>query len=191
MQLNFRALIKKEKKEQAQEKIPKPNKFLIILIIAAILVLAFSSFFGGGGDEKTKEQAQDTTAETDTEKYVREMENRLAETLKKINGAGNVSVYISIDGGGEKILATDTKEKILRQAETDEADAEESSLEKSVVVADDGKGEAPYVVEEKLPVPSGVLVVAEGAKDEKVKFEIYDAVKAIYGLSAHRIKVTY
>lgn len=42
-----------------------------------------------------------------------------------------------------------------------------------------------------MPAPVGVLVVAEGAKDEKVKYEIYEAVKALFGLSAHRIKVTY
>ena len=49
----------------------------------------------------------------------------------------------------------------------------------------------PYVVEEKTPEITGVLVVASGAADEKVRLEIYDAVKALYGIAAHRIKVTY
>jgi len=46
-------------------------------------------------------------------------------------------------------------------------------------------------VEEKTPKIGGVLVVAEGAGDERVRVEIYDAVKAIYGVAAHRIKVAY
>lgn len=189
MQLNFRALIKKEKPENGEN--PKPNKILIFVIIAAILVLAVSSFFGGDNKKKEEKPAEADKETTDAGQYVKDMEYRLSETLKKINGAGNVSVFISIDGGGEKKLATDTKEKVLRQSEETQKDAEESSTEKSVVLTDDGKEKTPFVVEERLPAPSGILVVAEGAKDEKVKFEIYDAVKAIYGLSAHRIKVTY
>ena len=47
------------------------------------------------------------------------------------------------------------------------------------------------MVREKLPYPIGVVVVAEGASDERVRNEIYEAVKALYGLSANRIKVTY
>ena len=53
-----------------------------------------------------------------------------------------------------------------------------------------GDGE-PYVVREKLPYPIGVIVVSEGARDSLVRNEIYEAVKALYGLSANRIKITY
>ena len=46
-------------------------------------------------------------------------------------------------------------------------------------------------MEEKLPYPIGVVVVAEGAKNDNVRNEIYEAVKALYGLAANRIKITY
>ena len=92
MQLNFRALIKKEKPENGEN--PKPNKILIFVIIAAILVLAVSSFFGGGDKKKKEKPAEADKETTDAGQYVKDMEYRLSETLKKINGAGNVSVFI-------------------------------------------------------------------------------------------------
>ena len=58
------------------------------------------------------------------------------------------------------------------------------------MVIGSGTEEKPFVVKEKLPVPSGVLVAATGAGSEHVKLEIYEAVKALYGISPHRIKVT-
>ena len=42
-----------------------------------------------------------------------------------------------------------------------------------------------------MPEIDGVLVVASGAASEKVRLEIYDAVKALYGIAAHRIKISY
>ena len=47
------------------------------------------------------------------------------------------------------------------------------------------------MVKEKAPQVAGVLVVAEGAADESVRLKIYEAVKALYGMPSHRIKVTY
>ena len=47
----------------------------------------------------------------------------------------------------------------------------------------------PYVVKELEPELSGVLVLAEGAESDAVKAEIVEAVEALFGLPAHRIKV--
>ena len=60
----------------------------------------------------------------------------------------------------------------------------------STVVGTKSGGE-PYVTEQKMPEIDGVLVVASGAASEKVRLEIYDAVKALYGIAAHRIKISY
>ncbi len=161
----------------------KPNMVIVWIITAAIAVLAISGF-----SDSDKEAATRTETTADNDEYVRNEEKRLEQILKKINGAGDVSVYISIDDGGEKVLARDTKSRL------DENDNEgERSEESESVVVTSGKSSAaqPYVVEEKKPEVSGVLVVAEGAASERVRVEIYEAVRAVYGMAAHRIKVTY
>lgn len=164
----------------------KPNMIIIWLIIATVIILAVTSLAGG---DKEKSKASADTSETAYE-YTKEQEKKLEMTLKRINGAGDVSVYISTSGGGEKVLARDSKSKLSKNGgENSAADYSEES-ESTVVTGGSRSGE-PYVVEEKTPEISGVLVVASGAADEKVRLEIYDAVKALYGIAAHRIKVTY
>ncbi|MEG2584653.1 MAG: hypothetical protein RSA27_09125, partial [Oscillospiraceae bacterium] len=125
------------------------------------------------------------------EEYTRLMEERLEATLSKIAGAGMVSVMLIVDSDGEKVFATDTKTKTNKQAKSETAESSNTEEEENIVIAGQGASGQPVIVEEKRPYPSGILVVAEGAKDETVRYEIYEAVKALYDLSPHRIKVTY
>ncbi len=165
--------------------INKKNRWLIFVIISAIVILAFS---GGGSDKKEKEIPLEPTDKADS-RYITGMEERLEQMLTTVKGAGRVKVMLSFDSIGEKVLAKNKKDQ-LESDVGDESSANKSSLEENVMVIGSGTEEKPFVVKEKLPVPSGVLVAATGAGSEHVKLEIYEAVKALYGISPHRIKVT-
>lgn len=166
----------------------KPNMIVIWIIIAAIVILAFGSFKNGDSKKNSRDE---TVNAVDTEEYAREQERRLEQTLKKINGAGDVSVFISIEGGGEKVPARNIKNKVKEKpGDSAEGSCEEEN-ESNVVLSGKSSGGEPYIVEEKTPDIAGVLVVAAGASDERVRLEIYEAVRALYGMAAHRIKVTY
>ncbi len=167
--------------------IQKKNKWLIGAIVIAVCFLAFGSF---GGDKKEKPQQTngEIGVEPDSE-YIRETEERLAEILSGIKGAGNVKVMMNFDVRGEKVLAKNKTDSLETQV-TEQGSESRSSGEESILLYGSGGGEQPYVVKERLPVPSGVLVIATGASDEKVRLEIYEAVKALYGMSGHRIKIT-
>lgn len=184
--MSFRDMLsKREISEDGYEK-KKPNKVLITIIILAVVILALSSFF-----EADNTPSKENTNDADTvEKFAREQERRLEMILKKINGAGDVSVFISVDNGGEKVLARDNKNKLSEETNGSELSKNEE-YESQIVKGGKGSGEEPYVVEERTPEISGVLVVAEGASSEKVRLEIYDAVKAVFGIAPHRIKITY
>ncbi len=165
--------------------ISKKNRWLIFVIIAAIVILAFG---GGSGDKKEKEVSPQSIDKVDSS-YIMDAEERLEQMLATVKGAGRVKVMLSFDNIGEKVLAKNTKDQ-LESDVGDESSANKSSLEENVMVIGSGTEEKPFVVKEKLPVPSGVLVTATGAGSEHVKLEIYEAVKALYGISPHRIKVT-
>ena len=171
----------------------KPPKVLIWIIIAAIVFLAFTDFteWNKKNESNPDTEEKEDQVNTDISEYVSQLEMRLTEALKKINGAGNVSVFINIDNGGEKILATDKKNKENTEENEGQTRENQQETEENIVLSGQSSGQNPYVVEELLPRPVGVLVIAEGARDENVRYEIYEAVKAIFGLSAHRIKVTY
>lgn len=166
----------------------KPSKPLIAAILLALIILIAGSLFDRDDTERIEVEKSHLTEISDFS----ETEGRHLESiLKKINGAGNVSVYISVESGGEKILARDIKSDTSKEelGKNDNGLSESAESESNVVMS--GKDEVPYIVEETAPQISGVLVVAEGASSEKVRLEIYDAVKALYGISAHRIKIAY
>ncbi len=163
----------------------KPHPLLVWGILTAILFLAIGSFTDKKETKKEEYIAKEfQQASVSQDEYMRQLELRLVSVLETIDGAGSVQVFLSMESGGSKILATDVK----TESKENERQWEK---EESIVFMEDNSGQSPYIIEEKMPYPSGVLVVAEGARDEHVKMELYEAVKAIFGLSAHRIKVTY
>ncbi len=177
--------------DESSEK-KRVNPIIICAIIAAILVLIF--FKPSGGAKKNVASSEPAAeVESDTE-YAKRMEDELKGILEKISGAGSVSVRIYIDSTNEKILAEDSRAS-SEITESGDSKKETSSKESQPASASgggfSGSGGEPYVVREKLPYPIGVVVVASGASDSGVRNEIYEAVKALYGLSANRIKVTY
>ena len=153
----------------------KPSRIVIWMVIAATAILAFGSF----GAEKKEIVPKGEETQTD---YAAEQEVRLEKILKKINGTGDVSVYIKFDDEGEAVTAKNEK-SLTEEGE----DSIRSDYESETVVCDG----VPYVVKEKAPQAAGVLVVAEGAANEAVRLKIFEAVKSLYGIAPHRIKVTY
>lgn len=177
--MSLKEILVKEQSDKGVRR--KPNRIIIIIIAAAVLLLALPSFSGGGNSNERTSNKQTY----DTSEYVTQQEHRLEGILEKINGAGDVSVFITVSDGGEKIPAKDVSEKV-----SDGKDSYGEERETTVVTGSKSGGE-PYIVEERTPEISGVLVVAEGASSEAVREEIYDAVKAVYGIAPHRIKIAY
>ncbi len=171
------------------------NPLIVWVLLGAIIFLAISSFLGDKEPTKALLAEENPLADEETsclsEDYVRQLEERLAEILKKINGAGTVSVFINIESGGEKVLATDRTTKSNLENIEERESVSQAEEEEKIVLRGQSAEETPYVIEERLPEPVGVLVVAEGAKEETVRYEMYEAVRALFGLSAHRIKITY
>ncbi|MBR5151929.1 MAG: hypothetical protein IKW60_00165 [Clostridia bacterium] len=169
----------KQDLEHEGKKVPV---WLIGGILVAILFLAGSSLWEGTPKEKQASQK----AVTYDDAYVKNLEMRLTNTLKSMDGVGEVKVFITMESGGEKVVATDT------QIRTESSEGENKEERDTTVVFGKGTGgQNPYIVEEKMPQPAGVLVIAKGAASGRVKNEIYEAVKALFGLSPHRIKVSY
>ena len=164
----------------------KKNKVLIIVIIIAILVLAFGNF--GGENKNSQKTVTEKESSLQIEDYIAENESRLEKILTAVQGAGRVKVMITVSEKSEKVVATDKKSQTKQEVEKENS-VRDSVQESTTVIYGSGTEEKPFVVKEKLPAISGVVVAATGAGDEGVKLELYEAVKALYGLSGHRIKI--
>lgn len=129
----------------------------------------------------------------DEENYAENMEKRLEAALSRLEGAGEVKVMITLSSSAEVVLLKDSAASL---SETLEEDGEGGSRsirvqdrEEATVYTSEGSQSIPYVVKTITPKVEGVIVLAEGAGEGNVSMEILDAVRVIFGIEAHRIKV--
>lgn len=156
---------------------------LAILICVGILALIWPM-----GKEKPAQVTAPSTiggVEQGQQKITRQLEG----ILSQVEGAGKVSVSITLRSDGLKSYASNTKNDVR---ETDEQDSSggdrkirEENNSKEIVV----NGGSALLVEETAPQITGVLIVATGAKDPAIKEELSDAAAALLNISPHQIRV--
>lgn len=149
---------------------------------------------------RTEEKSVDETQKLnnndcyDLESYVEKLESRVEEVLSGMEGAGKVQVMITVADTGTEILEKDSEINATDLEESDNAggkrkNTENGQREEAIYLRDAEGNEIPYVVQRKLPEVTGVVVVAEGAGNTKVKENIIGAVGVLFNLNEHRIKV--
>lgn len=147
----------------------------VLLVIAAGIVLLLLPLGGekntaSGGTERQNENGEETFR-------VEEMERRLEEALSRVDGAGEVTVVLTVKSGARQILAQDSSRS-----------GEESST--STVVVSTGSGtEDAVVLQQVYPQYQGALVVCPGGGDPAVCLKLVDAVSALTGLGADKISI--
>ncbi|MCQ1529824.1 stage III sporulation protein AG [Lutispora saccharofermentans] len=143
-------------------------------------------------DSKNKEMNTDYMNREDN--YGSEIEKQLSSILSKISGAGKVSVMITYESGKELVTQKDNSrvDKITDEKDTNGGTRviNESSIDdKTVMVNQQGGSSQPIVVKEINPEIKGVIVVAEGARNSKVKLKISEAVQTVLDVPAYRVTV--
>lgn len=126
--------------------------------------------------------------------YQEKLEKELTAMLTQMTGAGNVQVFLTLVSGSTREFAEDVNES--RQV-TEEVDKQGGTRTTTSVQTDgqivtvrsvDG-GEVPVVRVEHKPKVQGVLVLAEGADDAQVRWQITKAVSTVLGIAEYRVTV--
>lgn len=150
-------------------------KYVLIVIAAGILLLIWPS---GQEKESVAEQAGLTGAEEDFS--VEALEERLSQVLSRVDGAGEVSVVLTVQSGMERVLATD-------KAASQTSDSRE--LEEQTVIISGENGEEAVLLTQRYPTFQGALVVCPGGDDPEVRLLLTQAVSVLTGLGSDRITV--
>lgn len=109
------------------------------------------------------------------------VEQRLAELLAAIHGAGKVRVMLTSQEGEEVIYQTDENTDISTDATSSDRD--------TVMVTDAQRNQSGLVRQINPPVYKGAVIVCQGGDDPQVRLAIVDAVSKLTGLGANRISV--
>ena len=149
-------------------------KYVLLVIAAGILLLLWPS-----GDGKQK---PDTSVQTETREDfdLEALEEKLSRTLSQVEGAGQVTVVLTLRSGVEQVPLTD------RSTSTGERG---SSVEEKTVVINTGSGQQAAVRVERCPAFQGAVVVCPGGDRAEVRLLLTQAVSSLTGLGADKITV--
>ena len=158
--------------EKAWKLLEKYKYVLIVLVVGLVLLL-----WPVGTKEEPREgvpggQAEDFDLEA--------MERKLSQVLSQVDGAGKVTVALTVKSGVEQVPVTDRSTSVTERG---------NSVEEKTVVIDTGSGKEAVVRLQRSPVFQGALVVCEGGDRADVQLLMTRAVSALTGLGADRITV--
>ncbi len=127
--------------------------------------------------------------------YEKELEERIAQLLKSVEGVGKVDVMVVLSSSSEKVYRTDRSENTSTTKEKDasggERDIASSQSEESTILSQQSgsNGTSPLIQKELYPEISGIVISAQGGDSPTVQAEISQAMEALFGLEPHKIKV--
>ena len=201
----LKSLIKPEEGNKNNKKKIENLVFFVIVLIITIVVINII----WNGDKKSSDEdientslrskqlaKQDTNAnntiETSSES-TNELELKLEEILSKIQGVGEVNVFINYSESSEIIPMYNENTKTSNTQETDTSGGtrtiEESDSQKEIIYEENDGEKTPITQKVVEPKIEGAIITAKGAGNADVKSSIIQAVEAVTGLATHKIQV--
>lgn len=175
----------------------KEQTIIFLLLLGLVVVMSIPT---KKGTQKTETNATDGLSPVETQDSLssgssqQKLEELLENTLRKVEGVGEVAVAVTIESTGEKIVEKDIPSNDSSTTQEDSQGGTQkstvrSSEEATVYTKDSAGNQVPYVISETTPKIRGVIVVAKGGDNPVIAQQIQEAVKALFHVDAHKIKV--
>ena len=149
-------------------------KYVLIVIVAGIILLLWPT------GEREQNIAADGTPNVRETFDLDALEEKLSRTLSKVEGAGKVTVTLTVKSGMEQVLASDRTTSVSERG---------NSVEEETVLINSGGGQETVLLTQKYPTFQGALVVCEGGDNAEIRLLMTQAVSALTGLGTDRITV--
>lgn len=151
-------------------------KYVGLVLLAGLLLLLWPS-----GKQKPPDAAQPSPApvgSTEEDFSVAALEEKLAQTLSKVQGAGEVSVMLTVQNGPQKRLAEDRDP------------GEDGERTETVVLSKGSSQQETVTVQEMFPRFQGAVLVCPGGDDPEVRLKLTEATAALTGLGSDKISIS-
>ena len=152
------------------EKIEKFKYVLLIGLIGGLLLL--------WPQDRPKENGALRINDQEANEFdLEQLERRLSAALSKVDGAGEVTVLLTVQNSPRRILAVDQQK------------SDEEHRTETVVVSKGSGSQEAVLVEQVYPDYQGALVICSGAEDPVIRLKLVEAVSALTGLGADKISI--
>lgn len=196
------------KKVGFQFKELKKENFVVILLAGLLLLVVVwpmsetktenserTSVLSDGEDAIITSSKKDTAVaeEPAFNGYAEYMETMLEEVLSTMEGAGRVKVMVTLEDSGETVVEKDITTGLESSTQVNEEGGSHNTgrNEKTgtTVYVDEKDSSFPYVKQVLCPKIKGVVVSAQGGGNQSVNKNITEAIQALFGIEAHKIKI--
>lgn len=185
----------------------KSKKVIYILVVAcvALFLLIFGRSFSNKKDEDplneydlNLEPVEETAKnEVGADRFIDDLEKGYEEDLKnlleKTQNLSGVEVMVNLDSTDIKVYE---RNLMKGQQITNEQDnnggtrkVEDQTEETEIVFMRQGDQEVPLLSQTKKPKVRGVLVVANGLEDAKMRMWVVEAVSKVLDVPTHKVSV--
>lgn len=191
--MNWKNWIEKGKKNSLFSK--KSHLLLVLLSGLLLVVIAIPTDPTESTQLKSEEYSQEIEyEEIELTAYGEYLEKRIANALENVEGVGKTEVVITLASSGQKIVEKDQQSSSQNTSEEDSSggtrSVEDKNSERTSIYTQEADGtQTPYVSEEMMPEIKGVVVIAEGGDNAVVVQNITEAIQALFGVEAHKIKI--
>lgn len=141
---------------------------LILLVGIGLMLIPF-------GDKEKTETSVSVTAPTQPD-----ISKELSQILSQIDGAGEVSVMLTVRTGTSTVYQTDDSHTTGESG---------TSRQDTVIITDENRAQSGLVQHIVYPEYRGAIIVCQGADNLQVRLNIMEAVARITGLGMDKISV--
>ena len=162
-------------KREAEQlwKLLEKYKYVLIILAAGLILLLWPT-----GE---KERPEETANRSGLEEFdLAALEEKLSQILSQVEGAGKVTVALTVKSGMEQVPVTDRSTSVTERG---------NSLEEKTVVISTGSGQEAVVRVQRYPQFQGAVVVCQGGDRADVRLLLTQAVSALTGLGSDKITV--
>lgn len=199
----LKKLINTDEEKQEGNNKKKIENLVFLVIILIITVVAINVIWNGNSKKNKQEEnsqnskqlaqninniAIETSSSTS-----KELEKNLETILSKIQGVGEVKVFINYSESSEIIPMYNEASKNSNTEETDTQGGirkiQEQDSQKEIIYKEENGEKMPITKKVVEPKVQGAIITAKGASDVNIKTSIIQAVEAVTGLATHKIQV--
>lgn len=155
---------------------------LLILLIGAVLVLW--PFNKQTSNTETNTTVMPSEAANEIT-YAEQTAQKLSDILSKIDGAGKVSVMLTVQGSDITYFQTDNDSSVEEQ----DGSTRSSTQYKTVILSGSGEYDKAAVIKTEYPSFLGALILSQGADNPTVRLALVNAVSSLLGLGTDKISV--
>ncbi len=197
----LKGLIRPEEGNKKHKKKIENLIFFVVILIVTIVIINIiwnedknSSNYKDSQNDTSKKLANTNTSSSEVSmNTTNELEVKLEEILSKIQGVGEVNVFINYSESSEMIPMYNENTQTSNTEETDTSGGtrkiEETDSQKEIIY-EENNGEKTVITQKIVePQIEGAIITAKGAGSAEVKTSIIQAVEAVTGLATHKIQV--